>query len=39
MAKQAAQSENTETDMAAPRMRLGKISERITHVIGASVQQ
>jgi len=37
--KQASHSANTETDIAAPRMRFGKISERITHVIGASVEQ
>ena len=33
------QGEHTETDIAAPRMRLGKISERITQVTGAKVQE
>ena len=34
--KQAIQSADTATEIAAPRMRFGKISEINTHVIGAS---
>src|SRR5579862_3598655 len=34
--KQASQSAATATAIAAPRMRLGKISEMTTHVTGAS---
>ena len=35
--KQASHRKVTDTDIAAPRMRFGKISEITTHVTGASV--
>lgn len=35
--KQAAHKANVQTDMATPRMRLGNISEMMTHMVVANV--